>query len=248
MSILSTIPHDEEVHQGIKSPAFDAAPVEGTIDLLSRLSYEDCKYALVLDDFHLITNEEIKKSLPFVLKRLPVTITTIVLSRNNLPDSVISLYGHDTICCIGIAELAFKSDEIRKHFASFGRFITKGEADSIHEYTEGWIIALNAMAISGDIDVTNKSQLLSFNDFIEKNIWNRFDASLREFLIKTSIPDKFSLELCEYLTESDKCKESLDFLIGGNINISLFGEEYRYHSLFLEFLRSKSKQYRYKST
>lgn len=189
------------MHQGIKSPAFNAAPVEGTIDLLSRLSYEDCKYALVLDDFHLIMNEEIKKSLPFVLKRLPVTVTAIILSRNNLPDSVISLYGQDTISCIGIAELTFNSEEIRKHFASYGRFITKEEANNIHKYTEGWIIALNAMAISGNIDVTYKSQLPSFNSFIEKNIWNRLDATLREFLIKSSIPDKFSLELCEYLTE-----------------------------------------------
>jgi LuxR family maltose regulon positive regulatory protein len=50
------------------------------------------------------------------------------------------------------------------------------------------------------------------------------------------------LELCEYITENDKYKETLDILIGGSINISLVGTEYRYHSLFLEFLRSKLNQ------
>lgn len=242
MSILAVVPHEEEMYQEIKSLAFSAAPVEYTIDLLSRLSYEDCRYALVLDDFHLIMNEEIKKSLPFVLKRLPLTVTVIVLSRNTLSDSAISLYGQDIISYIGASDLALNSDEIRKHFASYGWFITKGEAENLHEYTEGWIIALNALAISGNIDITYKSQLLSFNSFIEKNIWNTLDETYRDFLVKTSIPDKFSLELCEYLTEKDNCKQLLDGLMGGCINISLAGTEYNYHSLFLEFLRSKASQ------
>jgi ATP-dependent transcriptional regulator len=242
MSILSVIPYDAGILQKVKSPAFNAAPVECTIDLLTQLTYEDCKYALVLDDFHLITNEEIKKSLLFVMKRLPVAITVLVLSRNNLSDSFETLYEQQKISCIESADLAFNSDEIRKHFASYGRFITKEEADNIQAYTEGWVIALNAMAMSGNIDISCKSQSLSFNSFIEKNIWNKLDVTFREFLIKTSVPDKFTLELCEYLTENGKCKETLDILIGGNINISLVGTEYRYHNLFLEFLRDKLNQ------
>lgn len=242
MSILSVIPNDAGILQEVKSPAFNAAPVEGTIDLLTQLTFEDCKYALVLDDFHLITNEEIKKSLPFVMKRLPLAITVLVLSRNNLPDSFAPLYEQQKISCIESADLAFNSDEIKKHFASYGRFITKEEADNIHAYTEGWVIALNAMAMSGNIDVSNKSQSLSFNSYIEKNIWHKLDVTFREFLIKTSVPDKFSLELGEYLTENGKCKETLDILIGSNINISLMGSEYRYHNLFLEFLRDKLDQ------
>ena len=228
--------------QEFKSPAFNAAPVECTIDLLTQLTYEDCKYVLVLDDFHLITNEEIKKSLPFVMKRLPLAITVLVLSRNNLPDSFAALYDQQKISCIESADLAFKSDEIRKHFGNYGRFITKVEADNLQAYTEGWVIALNPMAMSGNIDVSNKSQSLSFNSYIEKNIWDKLDVTFREFLIKTSVPDKFSLELCEYLTEDGKCKETLDILIGSNINISLVGSEYRYHNLFLEFLRDKLDQ------
>jgi LuxR family maltose regulon positive regulatory protein len=242
MSILSVIPADAGIIQEVKSPAFNSAPVECTIDLLTRLTYEDCQYALVLDDFHLITNEEIKKSLLFVMKRLPLTIIVLVLSRNNLPDSFTALYEQQKISCIESADLAFNSEEIRKHFASYGRFITKEEADNIQAYTEGWVIALNAMAMSGNIDVSHKSQSRSFDSYIEENIWNRLDVTFREFLIKTSVPDKFSLELCQYLTENDNVKEILDILIAGNINISLIGTEYRYHNLFLEFLRDKLNQ------
>ena len=113
---------------------------------------------------------------------------------------------------------------------------------NIRAYTEGWVIAINAMAVSGNIDVSNIRQSGSFASYIENNVWNRLDATLRDFLIKTSVPDKFNLELCEYLTETGQCKETLDTLIAGDINISLMGTEYRYHNLFLEFLRDKLGQ------
>lgn len=242
MSILSVISDDSGILQEIKSPAFSSAPVECTIDILTKLTYEDCRYTLIVDDFHLITNEEIKKSFPFVIKRLPLAVNVLILSRCSPPDSFGVLFEQQKISCIERDDLAFSSSEIRKHFACYGWFITENEADNIYDYTEGWVIALNAMAMSGNIDVSNKSQSLPFSSFIEKNIWNNLDAASREFLIKTSVPDKFSLELCEYLTESDRCRETLDILIRGNINISLMGSEYRYHNLFLEFLRDKLNQ------
>ena len=242
MSLLSVIPADAGILQEVRSSAFSASPVEYTIDLLAQLAYEDCKYALVLDDFHYIINEEIKKSLLYVMNRLPIAITVFILSRNNLSDPFAALYEQQKLSCIGSSDLAFKSDEIRKHFASYGRFITKEEAENIHKYTGGWVIALNAMAVSGIIDVSYKSQSLSFNSYIEKNIWSKLDMALREFLMKTSVPDKFSPELCECLTGNDGCKETLDTLMKGNINISLVGAEYCYHNLFLEFLRDKLNQ------
>lgn len=242
MSLLNVIPYDQEVSRLLKSPAFNATPVECTIDLMSQLLYEDHKYALIFDDFHVIHNAEIKKSLPYILKRLPIVFTIIFLSRNNLPESEISLYGQENISQVGIQELSFSGDEIRKHFASYGRFITKDEAVGIKEYTEGWVFAINTMAMSGNIDVSHESQKLSISNFIEKNIWNLRDEHMRNFLMKTSVPDRFSLELCEYLTGVDHSKETLDVLVSDNVNISLIGSEYRYHNLFLEFLREKLSQ------
>lgn len=241
-SVLSVMTNGADFLQDVKSPAFKSSPVESAIELLSRLSFEDCPYALVFDDFHLITNEEIKKSLPFVLKRLPVSVPAFILSRSGPPDSFAALIEQNKLSRIGSLELAFSSEEIRKHFSSYGRFITKEEAEQLRDFTEGWIIALNIMVISGNIDTSYKSHSQSINSFIEQHIWNKFDKTLQEFLMKTALPDKFSAELCERLTGSDHCKETLDYLVGGNINISLVGGEYRYHNLFLEFLREKLNQ------
>ncbi len=241
-SLATVLAENTEAAQGTRSPAFNASPVESTIELLSQAAYESEECALVLDDLHTITNEEILKSLPYVIRRLPRSITVLMLSRNSLPAPFAALNEQGRISFIGSSELAFSSTEIRKHFANYGRFITELEAEKIYDYTEGWVIALNTIAVSGNIDMSCEGQAMSIGRFIEENIWNKLDAGLCDFLMLTSIPDTFSLELCEYLTESEKCRQNLNTLLAGNINISVIGAEYRYHNLFLEFLREKLEQ------
>jgi len=241
-SILPMAANASTILNDAQSPAFNASPVESTIDLLSQLSFENSRYILVLDDFHMIINEEIIKSLPFVINRLPVSFTTVILSRDNLPDAVSGLEKNPKVSFIGSSELAFSSEEIRKHFSSYGRFITKEQSEQIKAHTEGWIMALNTMAISGNLDISDYTRPCSINHFIETNIWRSLDPALKDFLTKTALPDIFSLELCQDLTGNDHCKETLDHLIRGNINISRVGTEYRYHNLFLEFLREKLNQ------
>jgi LuxR family maltose regulon positive regulatory protein len=242
MSLLSVVPHNEEALQKTKSPSFSADPVGTTMELISLLDYGDERYSLVLDDFHLITNEEVTRSLLYVIKRLPLTMTVVILSRNNPPQSLSSLVELQKLSCIDSNDLAFSTEEIKKHFAVYGRFITKEEAENIHSYTEGWVIALNAMTVSGQIDVSGKSPLSSFHEYMKQTIWDKLDADTRDFLLKTSVPDKFSLELCRHLIEGPRCDETLNTLIASNINISLIGSEYRYHNLFLEFLRERPEQ------
>lgn len=85
-------------------PAFNDSPVENTIDILSRFSFDDGRYALVLDDFYFITNEDILKSIIYILKRLPLSVTAIILSRNELPRFFASLKDSDKIAFIDASD------------------------------------------------------------------------------------------------------------------------------------------------
>ena len=238
-SLINAAPQGETVSQFLSSPSFGASPVENTMEFLSMFTWDDNKYALILDDLHKITNEEILKSLPYIIRRLPSSIRVFFLSRASLPDAMHILEDDDRIAFIGRQELSFTPDEIRRHCASYGRIVTEKEADDIYSYTDGWVIILNAMIINRSLDISNGRYKPSFDDFFEKNIWNSFDEATKTFLVKTSIVDSFTLELCELLTENVKCAEILDMLIRGNINISRSGRDYRFHNLFLEFLRSR---------
>jgi len=239
LSLLAAIPQEQAVAEFAGIPSFSTAPVENTMEFLSMLDWRDERYALVLDDFHLIGNEEILKSLPYVLRRLPTTVNVLLLSRAALPGVMTTLKENNKMSFIGSGELAFTVEEIRKHYASYGRFITKEYADHLYSYTDGWVIMLNAMLIGGGQNLLDEDGRQSFMDYFEQNIWRGFDDATKIFLMKTSVADSFTLALCESLTESGNCGETLDMLIRGNINLTRVGDEYRYHQLFLEFLRER---------
>jgi LuxR family maltose regulon positive regulatory protein len=203
------------------------------------LTWKEGQYVLVLDDLHNINNEEILKSLPFVLKRLPPFVTVLFLSRAALPDAMFPMTENDKVEFIGADELAFTPEEIRNHFINHGWFVSAERAADIRAFTDGWVIILNAMALSGSQKLSYENQKPTLEDYFEKNIWAGFDEETQEFIMKTSIVDSFTAELCEKLTENPDSAAILDKLVKGNINLSRVGQEYRYHILFLDFLRDR---------
>lgn len=241
-ALFSVVPQDESLMKMVRETAFNASPVESTVEVLSRFSFGDGKYALVFDDFHLITNEEIQKSLIHVLKRIPLSAAVIVLSRSEPSCFFAPLRESGKLALLGAAELAFKRDEIRRFFSSYGRFITEEEAGLAFSLTEGWAIAVSALAVSGNITADRKLTGGLLEEYIETQIWDKFDQELRLFLSKTSAVDEFSVELCRRLTQNAKAEQVLDMLCGGNIFISRQEDTYRYHHLFLAFLREKAKK------
>ena len=238
--LLALIPQNDAFLELLNNPSFAASPVESAIDLLSLLTWPEEKYSLVLDDLHTITNEEILKSLPFVLKRLPLQVNVLLLSRTALPEAMAVI--KEKTAFIGSEPLALTSEEIQKHYASFGLIITQKEANDIYAYTGGWMIILNAIAISGYPKFSDINLELSLVEFFEKNFWNNFDKSMRDFLMKTAVVDSFTVKLCEKLTKRTDSAEILETLIQGNVNLSRLDDEYRYHDLFLEFLRKKTQE------
>ena len=238
--LLTFVPNNKNLEQIVNNPSFSASPVESAIEFLSSFIWPDAECSLVLDDFHAITNEQIIKSLPFVLKRLSQAVHVIILSRTALPEAM-SLIA-DRAAFIDGPHLAFTPKEIRNLYAGYGQTITAKEAEDIHSYTDGWVIILNAMAQSANLQSLTPNKKPSLENFFEKNIWNGLDEKKQVFLLKTSIVDSFTPELCERLTGDDYEKETLEALMAENIPLSRLGTEYRYHNLFLEFLRQFMKK------
>ncbi len=127
-------------------------------------------------------------------------------------------------------------------FSGYGRSITEEEAEQAFSLTDGWAIAVGALAVSGHTGTDKKIAENLLNNYIETQIWNKFDQDLRLFLLRTSIVDEFSAELSELLTQNPKAKEILDLLCEGDIFISSREGTYHYHRLFLAFLRKKAEE------
>lgn len=237
--ILSFQPGNRAIASIIASPKFYSAPVEHTIHLLSAFEPDGKKYALVFDDMHLVTNEEIRKSALLVQKRLPLSFLTLILTRNEVAKEYLATTGEERCAVISAKDLAFSTEEIRAYFRAYGRSLTREEAVEVQGATKGWAIGVNALAISGQTESCQGSDQM-LESYIKKQIWDNWDAKLQDFLLKTSAADDLSPGLCKHLTGRTDSIEVLETLCSSNAFISRISEDtYQYHHLFREFLRDR---------
>jgi ATP/maltotriose-dependent transcriptional regulator MalT len=79
--------------------------------LLNDLTRLDRDLALVLDDYHLITNPEIHRALAYLIERSPAVLRLVLATREDPPLPLGRLRARGELCEIRAAELRFSDDE-----------------------------------------------------------------------------------------------------------------------------------------
>lgn len=237
--VYSLQPDNENMRKVLASPSFSASPVDHMVHLISELRPTFERYVIVLDDMHLITNGEIMKSLPAVLKRLPRSFTVLILSRKDCPEEFRTRLKYPETQIISSERLRFSEEEIRHYFGSLGRFLTPDESKFAHMATDGWAIGVNAVAKSGQIELGGGQYL--FAAYFENHLWNCWEPELRDFCLKTSVVDEFDPDLAARLSGRADAETVMVDLSRTNTFLSrLHDDTYRYHHLFQDFLREKA--------
>jgi LuxR family maltose regulon positive regulatory protein len=237
LGLFSVQPDNQAMQQILNHPSFSSSPIENTISLINEMRPEDTPRALVLDDLHLIKNSEIFKAMPFILRRLPNSFVVVIISRFSPPDEFASYVDDDNL--IGMDKLSFSKYEISKYFNILGHNLTSGQIKAVYDMTEGWVMGVNAVAHSGNIN-TPESKHFDFSGYFESQIWGQWQADLRKFCLDTSVPDEFSPGFAEVLTGRADADTVLEELSRTNSFISCIHDDtYRYHHLFQDFLRAK---------
>jgi len=239
--ICSTQPDNENMQAILEDPAFSSSPAEFTVRLLAELWQDKNHYILTLDDLHLITSADILKSLPAVIKRLPLSFTVLFLSRNELPQEFKGLFKNENISILGAAELRFSETELKQHYKNLGWNLTEEETGFVLMASGGLAINVNAIAKSGHIEPEKKEY--AFEAYIRQHLWKTWDKDIRNFMLTTSIVDEMSAEFAAALTNRKDTPELLQKLCTNNTFVSRAGKDiYRYHHLFLAFLRTMAKE------
>ena len=230
-------PDNKRLEHILTDPAFSATPVEHTVELLSELYPKSDRHVIVLDDFHIITNGEIIKSLPIILRRLPHTFTFVILSRGEMPTELLPFIKDEKKNIIQRDALRFSETEIKWYMNKLGHFLTPDEAKFVYMATDGWAIGVNAVAHSGKVSGGSGDD---FAHFFESLAWNTWDTDLRRFCMCTSVADEFDTELACALSGRSDAYGIMEELSRSNSFLSrLHGDTFRYHHLFQEFLQKQ---------
>ncbi len=209
-------------------------------------------YVMVIDDFHYVSHcHSITEWMSQFVHNLPPQIH-LVLSSRIKPDwdflYTLKLKGHLTE--INQMDLSFQPDEMKVMFEDqFQRTLRPEELFVLFQKTEGWAISLNMICQElregSDLSLilNNQNKMEDLFHFMALEVLNKQTQEIQSFLIQTSILTDLNEEVCQLLLNTSHASRILQELVQRNIFISCLGSgQYRYHSLFREFLQQQLRK------
>lgn len=234
----------------VACPAFDAHIAHGHdasaslfIAALGRLEHP---LTLVLDDVQSVASPVLVRALDTVLQRSPDHVRWVLCGRGMPALHRTQLRLNDQLATLGAAELNFDRDAIVQLGRKLcQRTLGEQEAESILRRTEGWVAGVK-LALLADAEPSE-----GFGDFngshhevaryLGTSVLEEQPQELREFLLASSVAERMTAELCNALLGINHSQRLLEQLERSQLFIQPLdshGHWYRYHTLFLDFLRS----------
>ncbi len=222
--------------------------------LVSELTSRDSRdFALVLDDYHVITEESIQRGMTFLLEHLPPQLHLILATRADPALPLARLRAQGQLCEVRTADLRFEAAEVRAFLEDVMELDLPPEAIATLEHnTEGWIAGLQlaALSLQGRADVSRFLAAFTGShrfvlDYLSDEVLARQPASVQTFLLHTCILERLSGPLCDAVTGQEGSQTMLEGLDNANLFVVALDDErhwYRYHHLFAEVLRSHLQQ------
>jgi LuxR family maltose regulon positive regulatory protein len=221
--------------------------------LINDLMEVEQRVILVLDDYHLITEESIHEQIGFLLDHLPEQLHLVIASRADPPLGLGRLRGGGELTELRAGDLRFTLEEAAKLLNDvFHLDLAPGDVAALARRTEGWAagLVLAALSIKGRedrhalVEAFSGSQRYILEYLIEE-VLSQQSESIQSFLIRTSILDRLCGDLCEAVTGHPDGADRLALLERRNLFLIPLDDErhwYRYHQLFRDLLRKRLGQ------
>jgi LuxR family maltose regulon positive regulatory protein len=234
-----------EVQELSPAPDFDDHAVVRR--LLSDLASLDQPVVLVIDDLHELVSAEAIAQLEFFLARLPPALRVVLATRHDPPLGLHRLRLAGDLTEVRASDLRFAPQEASEMLAADGIVLSETGVAMLHERTEGWAAGLRLAAISlaGNpepqrfVDEFSGSER-TVSEYLLAEVLDRQPAEVRHLLLRTSILERVSGPLADFLTDGSGSERILQELEEANafvVSLDVGRSWFRYHHLFADLLR-----------
>jgi len=211
---------------------------------------------LVIDDYHLISNDAIHEGMRFFLRHQPENLSLVVLSRTLPPLGIANMRVRDQLLELNATHLAFTHPETQQFFDNRLKDpIDQADSGRLCDEVAGWATALQLIALSARQSTTSSQQstqqsarkLAGLNashlsEYLVDEVLDRVDAPTRDFLLRCSLLRSMNDALIVRLTGSENGQQRLEELERQGLFIHRMddtGEWFNFHPLFATFLRQR---------
>ncbi|HVA36172.1 MAG TPA: LuxR C-terminal-related transcriptional regulator [Candidatus Dormibacteraeota bacterium] len=198
---------------------------------------------LVIEDADQVHDEESVAFLRELIERAEHS-QFIVVSRATPPLPLTSWLAYGTVDFpIDLAELRFRDDEIRAYVERSNLALPEQTLERVVELAEGWPMAATLAAraaarAGGDLRQIEGATREILFDFFAKEIFASLPASVRRFVVETSVFEALEIPLLEVHDRYADARVILDRLLNDGVFVFRDSEDvYRYQGLFRDFAR-----------
>lgn len=224
-------------------------------NLLNDIIGLEKEIILVLDDYHVISNQAIHEGMTFLVNHLPSLLHLVIVTRADPPLPISRLRAQGRLMELRVADLRFATDEVSDFLNNSMKLnLPASDVESLEARTEGWIVGLQLAALSMQERVDKHQFIQSFTgshhyvlEYLLDEVLGRQPESLQRFLLETSVLPRMSASLCNAVTKLSNSADVLSDLNRRNLFVTpLDGEHnwFRYHHLFAELLNGNLQRTR----
>jgi LuxR family maltose regulon positive regulatory protein len=231
------------------------APPLSTIltTLLDEMEQMDREIILILDDYHVISDQAIHDSLLALLDHPPSNVHLVLSTRTN-PELPLSRFRvRSQLIEIRDQDLRFTRQEAASFLLEgMGLPLSEEEVATLAARTEGWIAGLQLVVLAlrkcEDLSAFVKDFEGShwyLLDYMQQEILARLPGTLQDFLFQTSIVTSMNAAICQAVTARparEECQQILEELERANLFVVPLDEKrqwYRFHDLMRSALRAR---------
>ncbi len=204
--------------------------------------------ALILDDFHRLSDGVARQSIAWFVDHAPPTFQ-LVLSTRTEPDlPLAALRAHGELLELRVGDLRFTSGEADAFLnGRLGLGLTPEDVEGLVGKTEGWPAGLYLAALSLGHAADRHGFVRRFGgsnrhvvDFLGTEVLEAHDPPVQALMLRASVLERLSGPLCDAVLEQQDSAAMLDALSRTNLFLVPLDDEggwYRFHHLFAQLLR-----------
>ncbi|OBG98884.1 helix-turn-helix transcriptional regulator [Mycobacterium sp. E3251] len=240
--------------RAIELLAMGADPVQVVLPtLLNDLDAIAGPMVLILDDYHLVTNQAVHEQLGFFISRLPTNLHLVLATRSDPFLPLARLRASGDLAEMRTADLRFEASEAEQLLNGvLGLDLAHADIQLLHRRTEGWAagLYLAALSLAGRADTPTLIKTFAGDnrhivDYLMAEVLDGQPPHLRSFLLRTSILGRLSGALCDAVLQTSDAASILEMIERENLFVVPLDASrhwYRYHQLFGELLRTELRR------
>ena len=238
-------PVDSRVFEALASPA---SSVPGSVVPRLGMAFWSMTVpvVLVLDDVHLLRNQECRDALSVLAEHVPSGSRLVLAGRGEPPLRIARLRAEGRVLEIGPGDLMLSRPEAAALLRSAEVTLSEDDVAALHQRTEGWPVGLYLAAMylreggppgTAAVSFCGADRLVS--EYMEAEFLARISQPHRAFLTRTAVLERMSGPLCDAVLDLPGSATILADLARSNlllVPLDRRGQWYRYHRLFRDML------------